>query len=50
MQPQAGYESGDVAALVIAGLFTVTCLGLAWMEHRDSRQDKRSEDRDLPES
>ncbi|WP_181871029.1 hypothetical protein [Sphaerisporangium album] len=38
---------GDVTALVVAGLFTVVCLVLAWLEHRygpDEPQDDRPRD------
>ncbi|MEV7970400.1 hypothetical protein AB0O34_31100 [Sphaerisporangium sp. NPDC088356] len=36
-----GFINGDIAALVLAGLFTLTCLVQAWMEHRDGLKELR---------
>ncbi|MEV7967449.1 hypothetical protein AB0O34_15910 [Sphaerisporangium sp. NPDC088356] len=39
MSSQADYDNGDIAALVIAALYTISCLLLAWLEHRAGQRD-----------
>ncbi|MEU8271877.1 hypothetical protein AB0B89_32570 [Sphaerisporangium sp. NPDC049002] len=41
-----GFINGDIAALVLVGLFTITCLVQAWMEHRDGVKDTMENNRD----
>ncbi|MEV6984669.1 hypothetical protein AB0M95_25890 [Sphaerisporangium sp. NPDC051017] len=43
MPSAQGLTSGDVTALVVAGLFTVVCLVLAWLEYRDGPDDPQGD-------